>query len=72
MILESFKSLTKFERNLWITSLITVTCSYLLLPEKDYVNLIASLIGVTSLIFIAKGHVLGQVFGLCFCILYTF
>ena len=71
-MLNSFKELTKFERKLWIFSMFVVSISYLFLPEKDYLNLIVSLIGVTSLIFISKGHVLGHVIGILFSIIYSF
>ena len=56
-----FRSLSHFERILWITSLILVTGSFLCSPEKNVLSLIASLIGVTALIFLAKGYVIGQV-----------
>ena len=54
-----FKALSKFELALWIGSVITVTVSFLLLPDKDYLSLTASLIGVTALIFVSKGLVAG-------------
>ena len=72
MILDSIKSLTLFERRLWIFSLVIVSLSYLFLPEKDYINLIVSLIGVTSLIFVAKGNVIGHIFGILFSVIYAF
>lgn len=71
-MINSFKELTLFEKKLWIFSLFTVTLSYLFLPEKDYLNLVVSLIGVTSLIFVAKGHVLGHILGIIFSIIYAF
>lgn len=65
-----FRDLSKFERCLWLTSMFLVTTSFLLSPNKDYLTLIASLIGVTSLIFIAKGYVFGQALTLLFSVLY--
>lgn len=65
-----FKSLTKFDYILWSVSLITVLCSFLLAPERDYLTLIASLIGVSALIFVAKGHILGQVLVVIFAVFY--
>jgi nicotinamide mononucleotide transporter PnuC len=65
-----FKDLSKFELALWLTSAFLVTLSFLLSPNKDYLTLIASLIGVTSLIFIAKGYVFGQALTLIFSVLY--
>lgn len=65
-----FKELTKFERGLWLISLVIVTASFLLAPVKDLMSLTASLIGVTALIFIAKGYVLGQILTVVFAVLY--
>jgi len=65
-----FARLTKFELCLWLISLAVVTISFFMGAEKNILNLIASCIGVTSLIFVAKGFVIGQCFGLVFCILY--
>lgn len=65
-----FKELTKFERGLWLISLIIVTASFLLAPVKDLMSLTASLIGVTALIFIAKGYVLGQILTVVFAVFY--
>ena len=65
-----FKTLTKFEWTLWIVSIIVVSLSFLLPKEKDLPSLIASLIGVTALIFLAKGMVIGQVLVIIFALLY--
>lgn len=69
-IKESFGALTHFEWGLWFVSLIVVTASFLLAPTPDYLTLAASLIGVTGLIFIAKGMILGQIFTIIFSLLY--
>lgn len=72
--LASFKTLTKFEWGLWITSVTVTLFSYLLSHflsgSGDFLNLIASLIGVTALIFVAKGHVLGQLLTVLFSVFY--
>lgn len=68
--LESFKQLNTFERILWAVSLLVVTASFLLAPQKDYLSLAASLIGVTALIFVAKGLVLGQMLTVIFSVFY--
>lgn len=65
-----FKDLTRFEFLLWITSVVIVTASFLLSPAQDYLTLIASLIGVTALIFVAKGYVIGQVLTVVFAVFY--
>ena len=48
-----FRDLTTFERTLYLTSLALVTGSFLLSSPRDYLSWIASLIGVTALIFVA-------------------
>ena len=52
-----------FEWCLWIGSVIAVTLSFLLGGEFYFLTLIASLVGVTSLIFIAKGNVIDLAVG---------
>ena len=64
-----FKSLTKFEWCLWISSIVTVTLSFMIY-SNDYLTLTASLIGVTALIFVAKGMVAGQVLTVIFAVFY--
>lgn len=64
------KTLTKFEWLLWGVSALTVTLSFLLVPERDPLTLAASLIGVSALIFVAKGHVLGQLLCIVFALFY--
>ncbi len=66
-----FKSLTKFEKILWGVSLIVVLASFLSVPERDYLTLIASLVGVSALIFISKGNVVGQFLVVIFALLYS-
>jgi len=72
--LASFKTLTKFEKGLWLTSLTIVLVSYLLSflfsGNGDLLNLVTSLIGVTALIFVAKGHVLAQLLTVVFSVFY--
>ncbi len=63
-------SLTKFELYLWIGSLLTIAISSLLMGDTDLLSIVASLIGVTALIFLAKGYVLGQILIVTFCIMY--
>ncbi|MCI8804949.1 MAG: nicotinamide mononucleotide transporter [Clostridiales bacterium] len=70
-ILSVIKSFSNFERFLWIFSLISVTCAFILAKSFDFMILSASLIGVTALIFIAKGNVWGQILTLVFSVLYA-
>ena len=50
--------------------MITVAVCYLLAPEGNIMNLFASLIGVSALIFVAKGYVIGQILLVVFSIFY--
>lgn len=61
---------TLFEKCLWLISVITVAVCYILSPNGDIFSLTASLIGVTALIFIAKGNVIGQVLIVIFAVFY--
>ena len=61
---------TKFEWFLWLSSIAVIVASFILSPEKSILSFISSLIGVTALIFSAKGNPLGQVLMIIFCIMY--
>lgn len=65
-----FRELTRAEKLLWLLSATVVTASFLAAPQKDWLSLLASLVGVTSLIFLARGFVIGQVLMIAFSILY--
>lgn len=65
-----FKDLNRFEKSLWLISLVVVTASFLLSPQKDYLTLISSIIGVTALIFVAKGRVFGEILCVVFAVFY--
>lgn len=70
-LLKSFKTLTKFELALWLTSVFVIIISFALSTQRDILTIIASLIGVTALIFVAKGDVLGQILTIVFSIFYA-
>ena len=65
-----FKLLNKFELCLWLTSVAVVLLSYVLSGFEGLGNTLCSLIGVTALIFVAKGHVLGMILCIIFAALY--
>ncbi len=67
---KSFRSLTRFEWALWLTSVFVIIGSSFLVPRPDVLSMIASFIGVTALIFVAKGYVLGQVLTIIFSVFY--
>lgn len=70
-IKSSIKNLNSFERKLWLLSVTIVTLSFLIFRSENFMTLIASLIGVTALIFVAKGDVLGQILTIVFSLLYS-
>ena len=65
-----FKSLSKFEFGLWLGSMIVVILCYILSPQRDLFSTIGSLIGVTALIFTAKGDIWGQILIIIFAVFY--
>ncbi|MBQ8904707.1 MAG: nicotinamide mononucleotide transporter [Oscillospiraceae bacterium] len=71
MLHNPFANLKKREWCLWIISLIVVAVSNILAGKTDTVTLSATLIGVTALIFVARGDVWGQILTIVFSILYA-
>ena len=69
-IMKLVGKLSKTEYVIWAISLIVVTITHFLSPNKSILNLIASLIGVTSLILIARGYPLGMLVCVIFGCLY--
>ena len=61
---------TKFEIGLWNSSVLIIIATFIIFEEKDYLTLIASLIGATFLILNAKGNLLGQFLTIVFSLLY--
>lgn len=56
---------------LWLVSVVAIVLSFVLFGGGDYLTLVASLIGVTSLIFNAKGNPVGQALMVAFSIMYA-
>ena len=71
-ILSYYNELSHFEKGLWIVSVIAVVLSSAFSGFGDPLSTIASLIGVTALIFVAKGYVIGQVLTIVFALFYGF
>ena len=55
---------------LWSVSVFSILVSFCIFDRESYLTLIASLIGVTSLIFNAKGNPIGQALMIVFSLLY--
>ena len=68
---EALKYFSPFEWALWSGSVVAIALSFCLGESFHPLTLLASLLGVTSLIFIAKGNVLGQFLVSIFSILYA-
>ena len=61
---------TRLEKILWVLSVGVILAAFFLFDRENYQTLIASLIGVTSLIFNAKGNPFGQILMIVFSVLY--
>lgn len=64
------KYFTKFEIGLWCSSVAFIVISFVLFDRENYMTLVASLVGITSLIFCAKGNPFGQVMMVAFSAIY--
>ncbi len=61
---------SKTELVLWSVSVLFIIISFCIFDRESYLTLSASLIGVTSLIFNAKGNPIGQALMIVFSLLY--
>lgn len=61
---------TEFEIALWLCSVTAITASFLIFDRTGWLKLAASLIGITALIFNAKGNPAGQILIIIFSVLY--
>ena len=55
-----FLSLNKFEWGLFLTSVVVILASAFVSGKNSVLELASSLVGVTALIFVAKGLIIGQ------------
>ena len=65
-----FSTLNRFEFFLWLTSMTVIIGCTIVSPTQGVLSMLASLIGVTALIFIAKGQVIGQFLLIIFAVFY--
>lgn len=61
---------SKFEIMLWSLSILFIVTSFCVFDKSNYMTLLASVIGVTSLVFNAKGNPIGQFLMVVFSLLY--
>ena len=66
-----FSTLSIFERFLWLGCVLAICVSSFCFWAGDVLSLVASLVGVTALIFLAKGNWIGQVLTVVFALLYA-
>ena len=64
------KYFTKADLTLWGSSVVLILLSFLIFDRVNFMTLAASLVGVTSLIFNAKGNPVGQALMIIFSLLY--
>lgn len=67
-----FKSLNKNERLLWGFSVFGILAAFLIFDRVNYINLAASVLGVTSIILNAKGNPVGQGLMVVFSLMYGY
>ena len=72
MLKNPFRELNLFEICLWAVSVISSIVSFVFSGGESIISLLASILGVTALIFIAKGNVWGQVLCIIFSLLYAY
>ncbi len=74
--MKSFKLVAKYfslgEILLWSLSVVLIVVSFCIFDRANYLTLAASLVGVTSLIFNAKGNPIGQVLMIAFSLIYGY
>ncbi len=68
----AFSYFSKFELVLWGASVVAIAVAFCLFDGSQYLTLSASLIGVTSLIFNAKGNPFGQFLMVVFSFFYGY
>ncbi len=61
---------TKNEKILWSASVLLILVAFLLFDKHGWLTLVASLVGVTSLLFAAKGNPIGPLLMIAFSVLY--
>lgn len=74
--MKSLKSIAKYfsvgEILLWSCSVLLIVVSFCVFDRRNYLTLASSLIGVTSLIFTAKGNPIGPILMIVFSLLYGY
>lgn len=64
------KSITVTEWSIWSISVILIVACFFAFKNTQYLYLVGSLIGATALIFVSKGHPVGQFLTIVFSVFY--
>ena len=70
MLKDKLNYFSRTEKILWLSSAAGIVAAFAIFDRAQYLTLAASLIGVTSLIFNAKGNPVGQALMIVFSLLY--
>lgn len=70
MIKKFANGFTLAEKLLWLLSVTGITAAFFVFDKSNAVNLVASLFGVTAILFNAKGNPVGQVLMIFFSVIY--
>ncbi|MDE7406563.1 MAG: nicotinamide riboside transporter PnuC [Clostridiales bacterium] len=65
-----FKALNKFDICLWVAAFTAIILTFFLIGSNDYMTLVSSITGITMLMFIVKGNVVGQFLTVIFSVCY--
>lgn len=66
-----FKYFAKGEIVLWLLSVSLIVVVFMIFDRENYLYLLTSLLGTTSLIFYAKGNVIGPILMIAFGVMYA-
>lgn len=66
-----FKGFSRTEKLLWLFSELAIIVSFFIFDRENYLNLIATFLGVTALIYCAKGNPIGQMLMIIFGTVYA-
>ncbi len=69
---KSIKNLSRTQKIIWMVSVLAIGLSFFAAGSRDYMTVLASLVGATALVFLAKGDALGQLLSIVFALLYAF
>ena len=70
--MKKIKYFTRTELAIWLSSVLVILSAFFIFDGEKYLNMLASLIGTTALIFCAKGNPFGQVLIIIFASLYAY